>query len=191
MSTQIDTIRESREPGQGSRVRIKEIGKASTATLDDRCRFSPRSVNLTWHLGANHQRTAKAMFLSLRPLTNELETKTKVKSLFAASFLLSACDGLSNLPREEAEFFHFSARIFLEIPPIDTLVLITVCKNVIGIPKERRHFVILDYLLSHRRRYRSSYCCSRIAADAELRSEIGLGTVFQRISGETRHRHQL
>src|SRR5260370_6059734 len=35
MSTQIDIIRKRREPGQGSWVRIEEIGKAPTATLDD------------------------------------------------------------------------------------------------------------------------------------------------------------
>jgi len=60
-----------------------------------------------------------------------------------------------------------------------------------SVPKEGRRFVILAYLWSHRRRYHSSCCCSRIAAHAELRSEIGLGTAFQRISGETRRRHQL
>ena len=126
-------------------------------------------------------------------VANELETKTKVKSLFAAGFLLLMCDGLGNLPCEDAEFFRFSARIFLEITPIDTLVEITVYKNVINIPKKRRHFVIFrpTPLLSHRRRYHSSYCCSRIAAHAELRSKIGLGTAFQRISGETQRRHQL
>src|ERR1700757_4342163 len=34
MSTQIDIIRKRREPGQGCWVRIEEIGKAPTATLD-------------------------------------------------------------------------------------------------------------------------------------------------------------
>jgi hypothetical protein len=124
-------------------------------------------------------------------VANELETKTKVENLFAAGFLLLMCDGLSDLPREDAEFSRFSARIFLEIKPIDILVAITICKNVITTPRKKRHFVILAYLLSHRQRYHSSYCCSRIAAHAELRSEIGLGTTFQRISGETRRRHQL
>jgi hypothetical protein len=131
------------------------------------------------------------MFRSLRPFANELERKTKVKSLFAAGFLLLACDGLGDLPREATEFFRFSARIFLEITPIDALILITVYKKVIIIPKEARHFVILAYLLSHSWRYHSSYYCSRIAAHAELRSEIGLGAAFQRISGETRRRHDL
>ena len=60
------------------------------------------------------------MFRSLRPFANELETKTKVQSLFAAGFLLLVCDGLGNLPREDAEFFRFNARIFLEITPVDT-----------------------------------------------------------------------
>jgi hypothetical protein len=64
-------------------------------------------------------------------VANALETKTKVKSLFAAGFFLLVCDGLGNLPRGDAEFFHFSARIFLEITPIDTLVIITVYKQVI------------------------------------------------------------
>jgi hypothetical protein len=190
MSTQIDIIRELKEPGQGSWVRIGGIGKASTGTLHGHYRFSARSVNLTWQLGANHQRTAKVTIRSLRPFANELETKTKVKSLFAG-FLLLACDGVGDLPREDTEFFRFCARKFLEITRIDTLVGITVYKNVINTPKGGRHFVILAYLLSHRRRYHSSYCCSRIAAHAELRSEIGLGTPFQRISGETRRRHHV
>jgi hypothetical protein len=124
-------------------------------------------------------------------VANELETKTKVKSLFAEGFLLLGCDGLGNLPREDADFFRFSARIFLEITLIDIRIVITVYKKVIIVPKEGSHFVIMAYLLSHGGRYHSSYCCSRIAAHAELRSEIGLGTAFQRISGETRRRHTL
>jgi hypothetical protein len=191
MSTQIDIIRKRGEPGQGSWVRIKEIGKASTATLDDPLlvfRDKRQSHTATWHKSPKNTEGNVPLAASV---ANELERKTKVKSLFAAGFLLSVCDGLGNLPREDAEFFHFSARIFREITPIGTLLVRTLYKNVIIFPKEGRHFVILAYLLSHRRRYHSSYCCSRIAAHAELRREIGLGAAFQRISGETRRRHHL
>jgi hypothetical protein len=135
MLTQIDIIRKRGEPGQGSWVRIGGIGKASTGTLDGHYRSSARSVNLTLQLGANHQRSAKATSRSLSPFANETETKTKVKSLFAG-FLLLACDGVGDLPREDAEFFRFNARIFLEITPIDALVVITLYKKVISIPKE-------------------------------------------------------
>jgi hypothetical protein len=45
------------------------------------------------------------------PLANELETKTKVKSLFAG-FLLLASDGVGDLPREGAEFFAFAHEYF-------------------------------------------------------------------------------
>ena len=134
MSTQIEIIRERREPGLGSWVRIEGIGKASTGTLHGHYRFSARRVNLTSQLGANHQRSAKVPFRSLRPLANELETKTKVKSLFAG-FLLLACDGVGDLPRDGTEFFRFCARIFLEITPIDILTTITVYKNVIIVQK--------------------------------------------------------
>jgi hypothetical protein len=181
MLTQIDIIRERKEPGQGSWVRIEEIGKAPTATLDDPLlvlRGKRQSHMAIWRKSPKNTEGNVPLAASV---ANELETKTKVKSLFAAGFLLLVCDGLGNLPRE----------YFLEITPIDTLAVTTVYKKVINIPKEGRHFVILAYLLSHRRRYHSSYCCSRIAAHAELRSEIGLGTAFQRISGETRRRHQL
>jgi hypothetical protein len=191
MATQIDIIRKRRESGQGSWVRIEEIGKAPMATLDDPLlvlRGKRQSHTATWRKSPKNTEGNVPLAASV---ANELETKTKVKSLFAAGFLLLVCDGLGNLPREDAEFFRFSARIFLEITPIDTLVIITLYKNVTTIPKEGRHFVILAYLLSHRRRYHSSYCCSRIAAHAELCSEIGLCAAFQRISGETRRRHQL
>src|SRR5271167_2586259 len=77
MSTQIDIIRKRGEPGQGFWARIEEIGKAPTATLDDRYRFSARSVNLTWQLSANHQRTAKVMFRSLRPLPRNWRRRRK------------------------------------------------------------------------------------------------------------------
>jgi hypothetical protein len=73
-------------------------------------------------------------------VANKLETKTKVKSLFAGGFPLLVCDGLGNLPREDAEFFRFSAPIFLEITPIDTLVRITVYKNVTRVPKRGEAF---------------------------------------------------
>src|SRR6516164_6380360 len=79
MSAQIDTISERSERGQGSWLRIEEIGKAWTATLDDRYRFAARSANLTWPLCVRR---------SLRAITDESETKTEVKSLFAGFFLL-------------------------------------------------------------------------------------------------------
>src|SRR5262245_33363520 len=50
MSAHIDIISERSELGQGSWVRLEEIGRASTVTLDDRYRFAARSVNLTWPL---------------------------------------------------------------------------------------------------------------------------------------------
>ena len=130
MSTQIDTTRERREPGLGSWVRIEGIGKASTGTLHGHYRFSARRVNLTWQLGANHQRTAKVTFRSLRSLANELETNTKAKSLLGG-FLLLACDGVGDLPRDGTEFFRFCARIFSEITPIDSQIKITLHKRVI------------------------------------------------------------
>src|SRR5271166_6898273 len=79
MSTQIDIIRKRGEPGQGSWVRIKEIGKSSTPTLDDRYRVYARSVNLTWQLSANRQRTPKVMFRSLRPLPMNWRRRRKCK----------------------------------------------------------------------------------------------------------------
>ena len=79
MSAQIDTISERSELGQGSWARSEEIGKASTAILDNRYLFAARSVNLTWPLCVRR---------SLRAITDESETKTEVKSLFAGFFLL-------------------------------------------------------------------------------------------------------
>ena len=52
-------------------------------------------------------------------------------------FLLLVCDGFGNLPREDAEFFRFSARIFLEITLIDIRIVITVYKKVIIIPNRK------------------------------------------------------
>ena|SRR5438132_498744 len=130
MLMQIDIIRERKEPGQGFWVRIGGIGKASTGTLHGHYRSFARSVNLTWQLGANHQRSAKATSRSLSPFANESETKTKVKSLFAG-FLLLTCDGVGDLPRERPEFFCFCARIFLEIRPIDIRMVITLYEKVI------------------------------------------------------------
>jgi hypothetical protein len=182
MSAQIDIISERREPVQGSRVRTEEIGKASTATLDDRYRFSARSVNLTWRLCVKR---------SLRPFANELETKTQVKSLFAAGSLLLACDGLGDLPLEDTESFRFCARIFLEITPIGIQIIITLYKKVIIIQKEGRHFVTLAHLLSDKWRYQCCYCHSVIPVHPELPSEIGLGAAFQRFSGETRVQHHV
>ena len=95
MSAQIDIILERSELGQGSRTRSEEIGKASTATLDDRHRFAARSVNLTWPLCVRG---------SLPPIADESETKAEVKSLFAGFFLLG-CDDLGDLPREDTDFF--------------------------------------------------------------------------------------
>jgi hypothetical protein len=46
-----------------------------------------------------------------------------------------------------------------------------------------KHFVILAYSLSDAGRHHSCY--------AELRSEMGSGAAFQRISGEMRHRQDL
>ncbi len=53
-----------------------------------------------------------------RHFADELETKTKLKSLFAGLLLL-ACNGLGDPSHEYTEFLRFSARIFLEIKPID------------------------------------------------------------------------
>ena len=135
MSTQIDIIRRRIEPGQGCCVRIEEAVKAPTPTLDDPLlvfRDKRQSHTATWHKSAKNTEGNVPLAASV---ANEFETKTKVKSLFAAGFLLSVCDGLGNLPREDTEFFRFSARIFLEITSIDTLVTTTVCKNVMKFQK--------------------------------------------------------
>jgi hypothetical protein len=124
-------------------------------------------------------------------VANELETKTKVKSLFTAGFLLLVCDALGDLPLEDTESFHFCARIFLEITRIDIQKVITLHKKVINIPKEGRHFVILAYLLSDKWRHHSCYCHSVIPVHPEFLSEIGLGAAFQRFSGETRVQHHV
>ena len=131
MSAQIDIISERSELGQGSWVRLEEIGKASTATLDDRHRFAARSVNLTWLLCVRR---------SLPPITDESETKTEVKSLFAGFFLLG-CDDLGDLPREDTDFFRISTRIFLQILPIDIQMMTTVYKKVIICPKRGGAFL--------------------------------------------------
>ena len=131
MSAQIDIISERSELGQGSWVRLEEIGKASTATLDDRHRFAARSVNLTWPLCVRR---------SLPPITDESETKTEVKSLFAGFFLWGA-DDLGDVPREGSEFFPFSARMLLEISAVDTQMITTVYKKVIISVKEGEGFL--------------------------------------------------
>ena len=135
MSTQIDIIRRRIEPGQGRCVRIEEAVKAPTPTLDDPLlvfRDKRQSHTATWHKSPKNTEGNVPLAASV---ANEFETKTKVKSLFAAGFLLSVCDGLGNLSREDTEFFRFSARIFLEITSIDTLVTTTVCKSVMPFQK--------------------------------------------------------
>jgi len=110
---------------------MEEIGKAPPASLDDPLlvlRGKRRSHMATWRKSPENTERNVPLAASV---ANELETKTKVKSLFAAGFLLLACDGLGNLPREDADFFRFNARIFLKITPIDTLVEITVYEKVI------------------------------------------------------------
>jgi len=131
MSAQIDIISERSELGQGSWARSEEIGKASTAILDNRYRFAARSVNLTW---------PPCVRRSLRAITDESETKTEVKSLFAGFFLLG-CDDLGDLPREDTDFFRISTRIFLQILPIDIQIMTTVYKKVIICPKRGGAFL--------------------------------------------------
>ena len=101
-------------------MRIEEI--ASTATLDDRYRFSARSENLAWRLCVKR---------SLRPFADELERKAAKKRLFAGFFLLG-CDDLGDLPREDREFFRFSGRMLLEISAVDTQIITTLYKKVIN-----------------------------------------------------------
>jgi hypothetical protein len=101
MSTQIDIIRKRREPGQGCWVRIEEIGKAPPATLDDPLlvlRGKRQSHMATWRKSPKNTEGNVPLAASV---ANELETKAK--SLFAAGLLLLVCDGLGNLPREDAE----------------------------------------------------------------------------------------
>ena len=176
MSAQIDTISERSELGQGSWLRIEEIGKASTATLDDRYRFAARSANLTCLLCVRR---------SLCPFADESEVETEVKSLFAGFFLLG-CDDPGDLAHEDTEFFGLSARMLLEISAVDTQIVTTLHKTVISILKRGRRFVILADLLLDRLRYHRCYCFSRIPVHAELRGKIGLGAAFRYISGETR-----
>ena len=116
---------------------MEEIGKAPTATLDDPLlvlRGKRQYHMATWRKSPKNTEGNVPLAASL---ANELETKTKVKILSAAGFLLLVCDGFGNLPREDAKFFRFSARIFLEITPFDTLVKITVYKKVIIIPNRK------------------------------------------------------
>ena len=181
MSAQIETISERSELGQGSWVRLEEIGKASTATLDDRYRFAARSVNLTWRLCVKRSQC---------PFADELERKAAVKSLFAGFFLLG-CDDSGDLPREDTEFFRFSARMLLENSAVDTQIMTTLYKKVIIILKRGRCFVILACWLSDRWRYHGCYCLSRILVHAELRTEVGLDAVFRHIFGEMRNQHHL
>ena len=130
MLTQIDIIRKRGEPGQGCWVRIEEIGKAPTATLDDPplvLRGKRQSHTATWRKSPKNTEGNVPLAPSV---ASELETKTKVKSLFAG-FLLLACDGVGDLPRERPEFFCFCARILLEITPIDIRIIITLYEKVI------------------------------------------------------------
>ena len=115
MSAQIDIVSELREPRQGSWVRIEEIGKASTATLDDCYRLSTPSENLAWRFGAKRPP---------RRFAKELQPKTESEKFFAG-FLLLACDGLGDLPREDTESFRFSARM-QKISAVDTQDITTV-----------------------------------------------------------------
>jgi len=103
----------------------------------------------------------------VRPFADELETKTKVKSL-SAGLLLLMCNGLGDPSHEATAFLGFSARIFLEITRIDIKHKITLYKKVIIISKGR-HFVILACLLSDGWRYHACDCLSRIPVRAELR----------------------
>ena len=78
MSAQIDIISERSELGQGPWVRIEEIGKASTATLDDRYRFAEPNVNLTWPLCVRR---------SPRPFAEEVKVFFQASSFWRATVL--------------------------------------------------------------------------------------------------------
>src|SRR5262245_16731911 len=136
-------ISELRQLGQGSRVGIEGIGKASTAPLNERYRLSARSVNLNWQFRSKR---------SLRPFANQLEPKTEVKSPLQA-FLFLACAGFGGSTARRQGVFRFSARMLLEISGIDTQIITTLYKKVIIFLKRGRHFVILAYLLSDRWQY--------------------------------------
>jgi hypothetical protein len=130
MSAQMHIILERSELGQGSWVRLEEIGKTSTATLDHRYRFAARSVNLTWPLCG--KTLAASIWGSEKPFS---------------SFLLLACDGLGDVSREGREFFPSSARTLLEISAVDTQILITLYKKVIIILKRGRVFCDFGLLI--------------------------------------------
>ena len=181
MSAQIDIISEYKEPGQGSWVRIEEIAKASTPTLEDRYRFAARSVNLTWRLCVKS---------SLRPFADELETKAEVRN-FNARLLLLTCGGPGDLSRGNTKRFRLNARKFLEITPIDIPHKTTVYKKVIIFASKEGNFVILTCWLSHRWEHHGHCWLSRIPVLAELRRDAGLDVGFQRISGKTRSQHRL
>ena len=131
MSAQFHIISERSELGQGYWVRIEEIGKAMATTLDDRYRFSARSGILAWRLCVKR---------SLRPFADELERKATMKRLFAG-FVLLACDGFGDLPRQDREFFRFSGRMLLEFSAVDTQMATTVYKKIIIIVKEGEGFL--------------------------------------------------
>jgi hypothetical protein len=126
MSAQIDIITECREPGQGSCVRVEEIAKASTPALDNRYRFAARSVKVTWRLCTKS---------SLRPLADELETKAKVKNLFARLLLL-ACGGLGDLSLGNIKVFCFDDSKISRVTAIDIPYKITIYKKVIIIARK-------------------------------------------------------
>jgi hypothetical protein len=131
MSAQIDIISERSELGQGSWVRLEEIGRASTVTLDDRYRFAARSVNLTWPL------CGKMLAASI--------CRRSEKSF--SSFLLLACDGFGDVPREAGSFFPFSARTLLEISAVDTQIITTLYKKVIIFLNRGRAFCDFGLLI--------------------------------------------
>src|SRR5260370_42239394 len=109
MSRQIDIIRKRREQGQGSWVRTEEIGKAPTATLDDPLlvlRGKRQSHMATWRKSPKNTEGNVPLAASV---ANKLETKTKVKSLFAAGFLLW-CATVLAIYRAKTRSFSASAR---------------------------------------------------------------------------------
>jgi hypothetical protein len=109
MSTQIDIIRKRREPGQESWGRIEEIGKAPMATLDDPLlvlRGKRQSHMATWRGSPKNTEGNVPLAASV---ANELETKTKVKGLFAGGFLLLVWTVLA-IYRAKTRSFSASAR---------------------------------------------------------------------------------
>jgi|SRR6516165_9443159 len=111
MSTQIDIVPERRKPGQGSWV------GGSTATFDDRYRFSARSANLICRIA--------------RDVADKF--KMEVKNFWQAYSFWRAT--VLAIHRTKTRCLRFSARIFLEITRIDILYKIIVYKKVITFSK--------------------------------------------------------